>query len=130
MAILPCDPVTSPAVGIGTPFAALQREGVCDTGRDPLTLSYTRQRLERLAKRHGLQLVETRHRWSEADGGGEGGFGLIDWEAGVVVHGGGMPWPGSTLDEIINFLHMPETDAKWWRMIESEFEAWRQTVGW
>ncbi len=116
MAIVPCDPVTSPAAGIGAPFAAWHRDGGCDTARDPLTPSWTRQRLERVARRHGLQLVETRHRWSEADGGGEGGFGLVDWEGGVIAYGGGLPWPGATLEEVIDFLHSPEAEAKVWRM--------------
>ena len=115
MAIVPCDPVTSPAGGIGTPFAWMQRSGEGVTPCDPLTPSYTRQRLERLAKRHGLHLVETRHRWSEDDGGGEGGFGLVDWEAGVLAYGAGMPWPSATLDEVIAFLHSPDAEAQVWR---------------
>jgi|GEM_PF-4361203 len=123
MAIVTCDTVTSPAGGIAAPIELPALTADVTTSHQ-----FTRQRLERLARRRGLQLIETRHRWSEEDGGGEdGGFGLVDWEAEVVAYGGGMPWPGATLDEVIDFLHSPEADAMVWRMSESEFDAYCQT---
>jgi len=105
--------LTSPVCDTATPI-----ESSASAADVTSSHHFTRQRLERLAKRRGLQLVETRHQF--ADPYQDGGFGLVDWEAGMIAYGGGLPWPSATLDEVIDFLLSPDGATQPWR------DPWRE----
>jgi hypothetical protein len=91
----------------------IDSEGDAAHHRDVIPSRSERQ-LRRLAERQGLQLVVNR-RCRDPRGGLFDGYGLIDWERGLVVLGGGMPVPSCDLDEIDDLVHTPaEERESWW----------------
>jgi hypothetical protein len=56
------------------------------------------------ARRQGFQLIK-----------GPDGYGLVWWEAAMVVLGGGLPSPSCDLDEIDGLLRTPVAEREsWW----------------
>jgi hypothetical protein len=98
------DPLTSPITEVDAQIESPHNDGGdADPHRD-VTHSRGERQLRRLAALQGLHLVK-----------GRDGYGLVWWEAGLVVLGGGSPTPGADLDEIDDLLQTPAAVREsWW----------------